>query len=157
MEESIDRQPRGVESDEYLDLVNQNDEVIGRKLRSEIYQERLLNFRVVNAFVINSKGQLWIPLRSHRKEIFPGALDFSMGGHVKRGESYDIAFKRETREELEIDVTTINYRLLGKLSPKRDRVASFMQVYEITMEQSPNYNPEDFIKSYWLYLMNYKP
>jgi len=44
--------------DEYLDLVNENDEVIGRKLRSEIYAEHLSNFRVVNAFVVNSKGEL---------------------------------------------------------------------------------------------------
>lgn len=138
-------------TDEYLDLVNENDEIIGRKPRSAIYQERLSNFRVVNAFVVNSKGQLWIPQRGYNKKNFSGALDFSMGGHVESGESYDIAFKRETREELGIDIAAINYRPLGKLSPKRDRVASFMQVYEILMEQTPKYNPDDFINSYWLY------
>ncbi len=151
MKEYTDSQPHGVASDEYLDLVNENDEIIGKKLRSLACLERLSNFRVVNAFVVNSKRQLWIPQRGYAKILFPGALDFSMGGHVGSGESYVTAFKRETREELGIDVATFNYRLLGKLSPERNRVSSFMHVYEIMMEKTPNYNPDDFIRSYWLY------
>ena len=138
-------------TDEYLDLVNNKDEVIGRKLRSLIYQERLSNFRVINGFVINAKGQLWIPQRGHDKEIFPDALDFSVGGHVESGEEYDNALKREAGEELKFDVSTASYRRLGKLSPEQDGVASFMQIYEIPMEQTPKYNPDDFVKSYWLY------
>jgi len=74
-----------------------------------------------------------------------------MGGHVGSGESYDAAFQREAEEELRVNVATMNYRLLGKLVPKENRVGSFMQVYEIKMEQAPNYNPDDFITSYWLY------
>lgn len=44
--------------DEYLDLVDDNDDVIGRKLRSEIYSEKLNNYRVINAFLIDSEGKL---------------------------------------------------------------------------------------------------
>lgn len=57
-------------SEEILDLVNENDEVIGSKSRSDIYAEGLKNFRVVNAFVINSKGKLWIPRRAANKRLF---------------------------------------------------------------------------------------
>ena len=146
MKEHINKQ-----LDEYLDLVNNNDEVVDRKLRSLIYQERLNNFRVVNGFVINTKGQLWIPQRGHDKEIFPDALDFSVGGHVESGEEYDDALKREAGEELKFDVSTASYRRLGQLSPEQDGVASFMQIYEIPMEQTPKYNLDDFNRSYWLY------
>jgi len=59
--------------DEYLDLVNSQDEVIGRKLCSEIYAEGLRNFRVMNAFLINSKAELWIPKRSLKKNSFRDA------------------------------------------------------------------------------------
>lgn len=151
MREHIHRQSHGIETDKYLDLVNEKDEVIGKKLRQAVYQERLSNFRVVNAFAINSKGQLWIPQRVHDKEIFPDALDFSVGGHVESAESYDTAFQREAQEELKIDISSIGYRLLGKLSPHQEDVASFMYVYEFPMEHTPPYNPDDFIKSYWLY------
>ena len=73
--------------DEYLDLVNEKDEVIGKKLRSEVYAEGLSNFRVVNAFLVNSEGKLWLPRRGAHKRIFPLCLDMSMGGACrKRGD-----------------------------------------------------------------------
>jgi isopentenyldiphosphate isomerase len=86
-------------TDEYLDLVNEKDEVVGKKLRSEVYAEGLSNFRVVNVFLRNFEGKLWIPRRTANKRIFPLCLDVSMGGHVESGESYEVAFKRELSEE----------------------------------------------------------
>ncbi len=74
-----------IQDDEILNIVDENDYVIGQKKRSEIYCQRLCNFRVVNAFVVNSLGQLWIPRRSAHKSIFPFCLDVSMGGQPLRG------------------------------------------------------------------------
>lgn len=136
--------------DEYLDLVDSQDRVIGKKLRSEIYAENLSNFRVINAFIINSKGQLWIPRRTVDKRIFPLCLDMSVGGHVESGESYIETFKRETMEELNIDVDKITHRLLGKVTPLSDNVSAYMEVYEIFSDEVPNYNPNDFIEYFWL-------
>ncbi len=149
MIEKREKQPQ--QTEEYLDVVNANDEVIDRKPRSAIYKEHASNFRVVNAFGINSKGQLWIPQRTPHKKIFPNALDFSMGGHVESGESYPAAFKRETGEELGIDVDAKGYRVLGKLTPEQDGVVSFMQVYEFPLGKTPVYNPNDFSGSHWFY------
>jgi isopentenyldiphosphate isomerase len=136
-------------TEEYLDLVDENDIVIGRKLRSEIYAEGFLNFRAAHAFLINSKGQLWIPRRTAHKVLLPLALDFSAAGHVESGETYDDAFAREVFEELAIDVSKVEHRLLGKLTPK-DGVKIFQQVYEIKSDTTPNYNPDDFIESSWV-------
>ncbi len=137
-------------SDEYLDLVNEQDEVIGRKLRSEVYAERLSNFRVVNAFLINSKGKLWIPRRGPHKKIFPLCLDMSMGGHVESGEDYDLSFKRELLEELGIDADSTEWKLIGHLTPHKDSVSAFMNVYEIQTDDVPKFNTDDFIEYFWL-------
>lgn len=136
-------------NDEYLDLVNEQDEVIGKKPRSEVYAEGLSNFRVVNAFVVNSKGQLWIPRRAATKRIFPSCLDMSMGGHVESGETYEESFTREVVEELGIDTNTTSWKLLGHLTPK-DGVAAFMNVYEIHAEEVPKFNPDDYTEYSWL-------
>lgn len=96
--------------DEYLDLVDENDIVIGRKKRSEIYAENLSNYRIINAFVINSKGEIWIPRRSSNKKLFPSCLDMSVGGHVESGETYEDALKREAQEELNINVDKMPVR-----------------------------------------------
>lgn len=136
--------------DEYLDLVDENDNVIGRKLRGEVYAEGLSNFRVINAFVKNSKGELWIPLRGPHKRIYPNALDMSVGGHVESGEEYDLSFARETSEELNIDTTKTQWKLLGKCTPHEHGVSAFTQVYEIETDEALNYNPDDFTEASWL-------
>ena len=136
--------------DEILDLVDKNDKVIGQKPRSEIYAEGLTNFRVINAFLINSKGQLWIPRRGPHKRVFPSALAMSVGGHVETGESYEQAFKRELKEELNLDPTSTPYRVLGKLTPRAHHVSAFMTVYEIKSDRAPAYNKEDFTEYFWL-------
>lgn len=59
---------------EILDIVDESDCVIGQKKRSEIYSQGLCNFRVVNSFVVNSLGKLWIPRRSAQNEFFPFVL-----------------------------------------------------------------------------------
>jgi len=139
-----------INPEEILDLVDENDKVIGSKPRSEIYAEGLNNFRVVNAFVINSEGKIWIPRRTVNKRIFPLGLDMSMGGHVDTGESYETAFKRELAEELNLNVEITPYSLLGHLNPNKDGVSAFMNVYEIKSDIVPDYNKEDYIEYFWL-------
>ena len=135
--------------EEWLDLVDENDQVIGRKLRSDVYAEGLKNFRVINVFLINSKGQLWIPRRTATKAIAPSALDFSASGHVSSGETYEEAFAKEVSEELNIDVTKVPHRELGYLTHK-DGFDLFMKIFEIKSDETPRYNPEDFTEAYWL-------
>lgn len=136
--------------DELLDLVDNNDNVIGVKRRSAVYEQRLSNFRVINAFVVNSKGEIWIPRRHEKKRIFPLCLDMSVGGHVESGEDYALTLKRETQEELNIDTDSASVRLLGFLTPHEHDVSAFMNVYEITTDEASDYNKDDFTEYYWL-------
>ncbi len=137
-------------TDEFLDLVDEHDTIIGKMRRSEVYAKGLRNFRVVNLFVRNSKGELWIPRRAASKRIFPLCLDMSMGGHVESGESYEDALRRELQEELNLDAEKVKITFLGKLSPSADGVSAFMNVYEIMLDEAPPYNPDDFIEWFWI-------
>ena len=136
--------------DEYLDLVDKNDTVIGRKLRSEVYAEKLSNFRAVNAFLVNSEGRLWIPRRGPNKPYFPLCLDMSMGGHVESGETYEESFTRELSEELGIDASKTPWKLIGHLTPHDDGVSAFMNVYEIRTDEAPKFNTDDFTGYEWM-------
>ena len=138
-------------NDELLDIVNKNDKVIGQKLRSEIYSKKLSNFRVVNAFLMNKDGKLWIPRRTKNKRVFPLCLDASMGGHVSAGETYKQAFARELMEELRIDINVKSYEHIGNLNPNEHNTSAYMKVYLIRTDNIPNYNTNDFIESFWLY------
>lgn len=135
--------------DELLDLVNERDEVIGTVRRSEAWAKRL-PVRVVNAFVRNSRGELWFPRRAADKRHFPSCLDMSVGGHVESGEGYLACFRRETQEELRWDIDTLSWREIAAFSPFETALSCFMRVYEIRSETAPNYNPADFSEAFWL-------
>src|SRR5437764_660506 len=95
--------------DEMLDLVDGTDTVIRSALRSEVYAKSLKYLRAANAFIVNSRGELWIPRRVATKKIFPLCLDMSIAGHVSSGETYDETFARETMEEVNLDVTKVAF------------------------------------------------
>lgn len=139
-----------IHNDELLDLVNEQDQVISQEWRSTVHKNKLNNFRSVNAFIKNSEGKLWIPLRSAHKRLFPSCLDFSMGGHVSAGEPYEEAFRRETQEELNIEINEVPFAQVGYFTPTRDGVSCFMHMYEIFIDTSPNYNPQDYVSFEWL-------
>jgi len=135
---------------EILDLVDEEDRIIGQIERDAAYAQNKKNIRVVNGFVVNKEGKLWIPRRSSTKRIFPSGLDFSIGGHVDTGESYETAFERETHEELNIELKNTPYKPVGYLTPYKDGVNCFMKVYEIHSDTAPDYNKDDYVSYEWL-------
>lgn len=137
-------------NDELLDVVDENDKVIHQKNRSEIYAEGASNFRVINAFIMNDEGLLWIPRRSPEKKLFPLCLDASVGGHVKAGETYQQAFDRELREELNLDSLQVSHSFIAYLNPHKNNVSAHMHVYVINYNKTPNYNTDDFVSSTWI-------
>lgn len=136
--------------DEWLDLVDEHDAVTGRMRRSEVYARQLSNFRVVNAFVANGKGELWIPRRAPGKRLFPNALDVSVGGHVESGEDYETAFARETMEEIRIDIAKVIWNRVAKLTPHTHPVSAFMELYLLRHDRDPDFNRDDFTEAFWL-------
>lgn len=138
------------QNEEILDLVNEQDEVIGQKSRSEVYALGLHNFRVINLFIKNDAGELWIPRRTAHKKLFPLCLDISVAGHVAHSETYDEALRREALEEASIDVRDHRVHLLGKVTPHEHGLSAFEHVYELTSNEVPNYNQDDFCDWMWI-------
>lgn len=136
-------------NDELLDIVNEHDEVIGQQYRSEFYKNRITSFRVINAFLVNDQGQLWIPRRTATKKLFPSCLDTSVGGHVAAGESYQQAFERELQEELNLNAASVSYKMVGKLTPLVHNVSAHMHLYLIYTNTTPDYNTDDFTEAHW--------
>ncbi len=76
----------------------------------------------------NKDGQFWIPRRCSTKQNSPSSLDGSTVGHVSSGETYEQAMIRETQEELNLDISCMAYRSIGKLTPKTGSV-SFIEIF----------------------------
>lgn len=87
--------------DEMMDVVNDNDEVVGKASKKEIYQRNLMH-RIVQVLVFNSKGEIFLQKRANTVVYKPGYYTGSACGHVISGETYFQAAKRELEEELGI-------------------------------------------------------
>lgn len=85
---------------EYLEIVDANDQVIGKALRSECHGNPQLIHRVAHVLVFDQQGRVLLQKRSMRKDVQPGKWDTSVGGHLDRGETYAEAAAREMFEEL---------------------------------------------------------
>ncbi|MFF9921567.1 NUDIX domain-containing protein [Streptomyces globisporus] len=86
-------------SDEILDIVDENDEVIGQAPRGEATARRLRH-RCVFIEVRDAEGRAFVHRRTATKLVFPSHYDMFVGGVVGAGESYEEAALREAEEEL---------------------------------------------------------
>lgn len=100
---------------EYFEIVDEQDRVIGRALRSECHGNPALVHRVAHVLVFNRDGWLLLQKRSMAKDIQPGRWDTSVGGHLDPGESYPGAACREMREELGIEGVPLTYLYASKI------------------------------------------
>jgi isopentenyl-diphosphate delta-isomerase type 1 len=89
------------DNEEYLDVVDGNDEITGRERRSVIHEKGLMH-RSAQVLVFNSRGEFFLQKRSDDKDEFPGLWDSSAAGHVDPGENYLQCARRELAEELGI-------------------------------------------------------
>ena len=83
---------------EFLDIVNDKDEVVGRAPKDEIYEKRWPH-RIVEVVLFNDRNELALQLRSMKKKGYPGYWAPTASGHVHAGESYEQAAVRELEEE----------------------------------------------------------
>jgi 8-oxo-dGTP pyrophosphatase MutT (NUDIX family) len=86
-------------ADELLDIVDENDRVIGQSPRGEAYA-RGLRHRCVFIQARDAAGRLFVHRRTSTKLVFPSLYDMFVGGVVGAGETYDDAALREAEEEL---------------------------------------------------------
>lgn len=138
--------------DELLDLVDENDKVIGTINRmdySRLMEEKLGYIRASDLFILNSKGQLYIPVRTASKTIAPNGFDYSAGGHVESGDNYIPAIIREAKEELNINIKQSDLEFIAKTTSVKIRYIRC--VYLLRSDETPEFNRDDFVKGEWLY------
>lgn len=117
-------------SDEIVDILDANYNIIGTELRDLIHKKNLLHF-IVNIFIFNSKGKLLIQRRSLNKKHYPGYWDLSCSEHLQHEETFEQAAQRGLKEELQISIHTSQLKLLRKEHKYCDCVArTFSVVYD---------------------------
>ena len=89
-------------ADEYVILVDENDNPIGKeeKVRCHLPNGKL--HRAFTALLFDKEGRLIITRRSSSKMLWPGDWDGTVASHPREGESYVSSAKRRMPEEIGI-------------------------------------------------------
>lgn len=134
---------------EWLDIVDDNDQVIGRAPRDEIHRENHLH-RSTHIVLFNSRGQVFVQLRSRNKDNNPGLWDTSAAGHVDSGETYLECAVRELHEELGILVSPESLEPVGRLRPDARNGHEFTEIYRVCSEQVVVLQEEEIDEGRWV-------
>jgi isopentenyldiphosphate isomerase len=134
-------------SEEIFDIVNERDEVIGKKPRSEVHRLGLMH-RAVHVLVFNARGEVFLQKRSMSKDQQPGLWDSSASGHVDTGETYDACAVRELREEIGLSLSAPPERLF-KLPASVETDQEHVWVYRCSAEGPFVLHPEEIERGDW--------
>ena len=132
---------------EVFDVVNEQDEVIGRQPRGEVHRLGLMH-RAVHLLVFNAAGRVFLQKRSIKKDRQPGLWDSSASGHVESGEEYDACAVRELKEEIGLHLTKAPTRQF-KLAACAQTDQEHVWVYRCLAEGRFRLDPDEIERGGW--------
>lgn len=136
--------------DELLDVVDDDDRVVGQARREDVYARRLRH-RTVMVVVRDPAGRVLVHRRTATKLVAPSLADMMIGGVVDAGEDYDACAVRELAEEAGVTgvvprrAFAFRYDDAGGLTP-----AQWIAVYEVTWAGEIVPQPSEVASWAWL-------
>ena len=117
--------------DELLDVVDEQDRVVGQATRREVRRRRLLH-RFSSVLCRDGAGRLYVHRRTDDKDVYPGMYDMTAGGVLAAGETYPEAARRELAEEL--GVAGPEPRFVFKHRYRGEDNPSWSALFEVTWD-----------------------
>lgn len=98
---------------DYLDIVDENDNIIGRETREKVHQAGLLH-REIHVHFLTPNKEVIFQHRSKDKDFYPDLLDATVGGHVDSGDDYVFSAIKEVEEETGLKLRSEDLVFLSK-------------------------------------------
>ena len=105
-------------ADELVDIINENNEVVGQAMKSEVHQKGWRH-RLAAVLLQNADGKYLIPTASEIK-LEAGGLSHSAAGHVQSGDAYAKSACRELWEETGLKADENQAELFGSFWLEKD-------------------------------------
>ncbi|MCH7228186.1 16S rRNA (adenine(1518)-N(6)/adenine(1519)-N(6))-dimethyltransferase RsmA [Haloferula sp. A504] len=133
--------------DELLDVVDEQDQVVGQATRAEVHAKKLLH-RAVHVFAVNRRGELLLQQRSRLKDVHPGVWDSSVAGHLDAGEDYPAAAEREMAEEM--GIRDAEPEEIGRIPPCAATGWEHVCLYLVRWDGRPEFPCSEIESVLWL-------
>jgi isopentenyl-diphosphate delta-isomerase type 1 len=135
--------------EEFFDIVDATDAVIGRAPRREVHARGLWH-RAVHVLVFDAAGRTFLQKRALQKDTSPGCWDAACSGHVDSGEDYDAAAVRELGEEIGVRVGPGDLRRWLRVEACARSGWEFLWVYRLRHAGPFELHPEEIERGEWV-------
>ena len=135
-------------AEEWFDVVDAEDRVIGREIRRVVHARGLWH-RAVHVLVFDAGGRVFLQQRSAFKDLSPHLWDSSCSGHLDAGEDYDAAAVRELAEEIGVRVAAAPQRWFRQ-SACVETGWEFVWVYRLRHDGPLTLDPAEIQGGEWL-------
>lgn len=106
--------------------------------------------RVTRVFIFDSSGHILMQKRSETIIGFPGLWDQAAGGHIDAGENELLSAKRETKEELGVDISPVLIEAGYKIELAGDRQFSYIYKAVLPTGLNIDFDPHDVALVQWM-------
>ena len=128
---SISSSITGLSSQELVEIVDKDNNVLQPKLRYEMRRDRLFH-RATFAFIRNSSNYYYVQKRSALKDYCPQFYDATPGGVVAAGESFETTNRREVEEEM--GIKDVDMEHLFTFYYEDEKIRCFGDAWDITYD-----------------------
>lgn len=142
---------------ESLLCFDENGNIIASELRGLIHQKPIHIWHAVsNIWIVNKNGELLRTQRAEHVSGNRGKWQTYVGGHVKANSNFIESTQREIEEEIGLQITSNNLKLIDK--GKREDTMHFFESYVVLIDvdlSKLNFNDGEVSKANWISFNNY--
>lgn len=100
--------------------------------------------------IIAKNGKIFIARRAAHKEAFPGLFEL-IGGHVEKGETFEDAVVRETKEEIGLDIEVVTIiDAFNYVAEDEYKAEVIYLCRQVGPDQEPVLDPDDHSEGLWI-------
>lgn len=132
---------------ELVEWVDERDHVLGVVDRDSAIRHEWMLHRIATIVCRDADGRILVHRRPDDVSLFPGRLNWMLGGAVKVGESYEDAAARELAEELGVEARprfVFKFLCKGAISPY------WLGLHEVVVEGPIQPDPSEIAWYDWL-------
>ena len=140
-------------NEEHVVLVNDKNEVLGTAPKAAVHTGDTPLHRAFSSFIFNSKGEILLQQRSHKKKTWPLVWTNTCCGHPQLEESTSQAVKRRLKDELGLELSEV-FEVLPEFRYKAEKDGvvenELCPVFVGFTDDQPKLNQEEVEQIRWM-------